>query len=103
MLGFYVLTAAFVEDEGAFGLVGGRLDPSVRWDDEQSSIWIPTERLPQFTMIFPAASCNPPVSAPPDYAAIDWTRETALVDVVRGCGHSALPSASSVIREVRSR
>ena len=47
-------------------------------------IWIPAERLPQYSMLYPDAHCLPAIAAPADYAAIAWTRESALVDIVRG-------------------
>jgi len=48
-----------------------------------AAIWITAERLPQFAAIFPAATTEPPLVAPADYAAISWTRESALIDLVR--------------------
>jgi len=51
---------------------------------EERALWIPTERRPQFELLFPEATYKPDVATPSDYAAIAWTRETALVDIVRG-------------------
>jgi ATP-dependent helicase Lhr and Lhr-like helicase len=48
------------------------------------SIWIPAERLPQFDALYPSAKHHHEIVAPTDYAAITWTSETALVDIVRG-------------------
>ncbi|MBO9662595.1 DEAD/DEAH box helicase [Dokdonella sp.] len=49
-----------------------------------TGIWIPAERLPQFAALLPAARIDPIVSAPAEYACVAWTREDALVDVLRG-------------------
>ena len=50
----------------------------------RACLWIPAERLPQFELLYPDATCKPDIVAPSDYASIAWTRETALVDIVRG-------------------
>jgi len=50
---------------------------------ERVHISIPTERLPQFAAIFPDLRCEPAVVAPEEYAAVAWTREDALVEIVR--------------------
>ena len=42
------------------------------------------ERLPEFVMVFPDAALEPQITAPPEFAAIEWTREQALVEIVRG-------------------
>jgi len=61
-----------------------KLDPGFRRDDEQKpSICIPIERLPQFAAIFPDLHCEPAIVAPEEYAAVEWTREDALVEIVR--------------------
>jgi ATP-dependent Lhr-like helicase len=49
----------------------------------QGGLWIPAERLPQFDAIVPAAQREPVIDAPAEYAAAAWTREDALVDVLR--------------------
>jgi len=46
-------------------------------------IYIAAERLPQFAAIFAGARFDPPIAAPEEYAAMEWTAETALVDVLR--------------------
>jgi len=47
-------------------------------------LWIPAERLPQFAAIHAGVRFDPPVAAPSEYASVEWTREDALVDVLRG-------------------
>jgi ATP-dependent helicase Lhr and Lhr-like helicase len=49
-----------------------------------SGYWIAAERLPEFVALHPAAKFTPALTAPPEYAAKTWTREDALVEIVRG-------------------
>jgi ATP-dependent Lhr-like helicase len=47
-------------------------------------IWIPAERLPQFVALHPQATHEPSsVAAPPEFAAVEWTPDSALVDILR--------------------
>jgi ATP-dependent Lhr-like helicase len=48
------------------------------------SLWIAAERLPQFQLIYPAASLKPLIAAPESFAQVPWSFETALVEVLRG-------------------
>jgi ATP-dependent Lhr-like helicase len=47
-------------------------------------LWVAAERKPQFDAVYPQAVCDPPIVAPSREAARDWTREQALVEIVRG-------------------
>ncbi|UGB38160.1 DEAD/DEAH box helicase [Frateuria soli] len=47
------------------------------------SVWVAAEVLPLWQVIHADAPRHPPISAPPDYAAQAWTREDALVELVR--------------------
>jgi ATP-dependent Lhr-like helicase len=49
----------------------------------ESGVWITAERLPQFQTVWPEAKPLPAIEAPASYAK-DWTREDALVEIVRG-------------------
>jgi ATP-dependent Lhr-like helicase len=51
---------------------------------EGTALWVPAERLPQFEAILPDAARTPAIAAPAEYAQTEWTREDALVDVLRG-------------------
>ncbi len=53
---------------------------------ERGLVCVAAERLPEFGAIFPQirASTETPISAPAEYAAVEWTKETALVEIVRG-------------------
>ena len=46
-------------------------------------LWVTTERLPQMQAVHPAASVEPAVAVPPEYAAESWTRESAILELVR--------------------
>lgn len=47
-------------------------------------IWVAAERLPQILAVYPAACMSPPLAAPPEQAGQHWSREAALVELVRG-------------------
>jgi ATP-dependent helicase Lhr and Lhr-like helicase len=47
-------------------------------------LWIAAERLAELLAVFPAADLQPRIAAPPGRAAISWTREAALVELLRG-------------------
>jgi len=46
-------------------------------------IWVTAERLPQFDAILPGAARAPAITAPEEFAAVAWTPEEALVDILR--------------------
>jgi len=48
------------------------------------SLWCAAERLPQLVAIHPDALLDPAIEAPAEFATIDWSREDALVDLLRG-------------------
>jgi ATP-dependent Lhr-like helicase len=50
---------------------------------ERPSLWVCAERLPVFRALHPQAAFEPAIDAPDEYARVAWTREDALVDVVR--------------------
>jgi ATP-dependent helicase Lhr and Lhr-like helicase len=47
-------------------------------------VWICAEKLPLWQAIHPSASMQPAIAAPAEYAAQTWTREDALLELVRG-------------------
>jgi len=47
-------------------------------------IVIAAERLPEFLAVHPDATLDPPIAAPPSRAARVWTREEAIVELLRG-------------------
>ncbi|MGH6930173.1 MAG: Lhr family ATP-dependent helicase, partial [Dongiaceae bacterium] len=49
-----------------------------------STLWIAAERLPQFLALWPQATIEPTIAAPDAYAEKDWSRDEALVEILRG-------------------
>ncbi len=48
------------------------------------SIWVAAERLPQFHAVYPNARLAPSIEAPAEFKERTWTRDEALVEIVRG-------------------
>jgi ATP-dependent helicase Lhr and Lhr-like helicase len=55
-----------------------------RFDAAPAPLWITAERLPEFQALWPAARFAPAIAAPAAYAEREWSREAALVEVLRG-------------------
>ncbi|MGB0132497.1 DEAD/DEAH box helicase, partial [Dokdonella sp.] len=45
--------------------------------------WFAAETLPQALAVFPDASLHPCIAAPAEYAAVEWTAESALIELLR--------------------
>ncbi|HXS04001.1 MAG TPA: DEAD/DEAH box helicase [Rhodanobacter sp.] len=45
--------------------------------------WVAAEQLPLWQALHPGASMQPPIDVPAEYAARSWTREDALLELVR--------------------
>ena len=60
------------------------------WFDERErggsaeGAWIAAERLPEILAVHPGAVMQPAIGAPPSRAARAWTREDALIELLRG-------------------
>ena len=50
----------------------------------EGKLMVAAERLPEFAAISAGVAYDPAIIAPAEYAAVEWTRETALVELVRG-------------------
>ena len=48
-----------------------------------TGVWTTAEQLPLWLALHPDASMQPPIAAPAEYAAQTWTREDALLELVR--------------------
>ena len=60
-------------------------DPGPRIPDPYAyAVWVAAERLPELLAVHPDASLGPPITAPPSRAAHAWTREAAVVELLRG-------------------
>ena len=47
-------------------------------------MWVAAERLPELTAIHSDVSLDPPIAAPPSRATRTWTRDAAIVELLRG-------------------
>ena len=66
------------------------------------SMWVAAERLPQFHAVYPDARLAPPIEAPAEFSKRPWTREEALVEIVRSRLESLGPvTTSAVARSMR--
>jgi ATP-dependent Lhr-like helicase len=63
-------------------LAGQRRAGRLALDDH--AIWIAAERLPQFASLWPDLQVTPDIEAPAALAAQIWSREDALIEIVRG-------------------
>ena len=50
----------------------------------QTDLWVAAERLPQLKTIFDSATLEPPITSPQSVDRTSWTREDALVEIMRG-------------------
>jgi ATP-dependent Lhr-like helicase len=73
------LPPGYASDNPAPAQPGGRFR-----GNEEKRLWVAAERLPQFRAIWPDATLDPPISAPATYADREWSREEALVEILRG-------------------
>ncbi len=48
-----------------------------------ATLWIPAERLNQFRAVWPQATLQPQIAPPADHQAV-WSRDQALVEILRG-------------------
>jgi ATP-dependent Lhr-like helicase len=63
---------------------GGAADDAGETPAAPIRLWVAAERLPQLLAVFPEVSLAPAIIAPPSFADVAWTREDALVELVRG-------------------
>ncbi len=47
-------------------------------------LWVAAERLPQLQALFPDAVVEPALEVPEEYTTVSWTREEALIELMRG-------------------
>ena len=50
----------------------------------QARLWIPAERLNQFKALWPEARLDPEIAPPADQGAATWSRDGALIEILRG-------------------
>jgi ATP-dependent Lhr-like helicase len=78
------LPPGFAGDDPRSAQPGGRFRGNDERKSRDTSLWIPAERLPQFRALWPKAVLDPAISAPELYAERDWSRDDALVEILRG-------------------
>jgi ATP-dependent Lhr-like helicase len=49
-----------------------------------ATLWITAERLPQFAALWPGAKLEPAIAAPTAAGGQEWSRDDALVEILRG-------------------
>src|SRR6516162_8542825 len=54
-----------------------------RLNTRGAALWIPAERLSQFRAVWPESTLQPEIVPPPDHRAA-WSRDQALVEILRG-------------------
>ena len=57
---------------------------AAHFDVGGSTLWIAAERLPHFRALWPKLKTAPALAVPPSYDKPAWSREDALVEIVRG-------------------
>jgi ATP-dependent Lhr-like helicase len=62
-------------------------------------IWVAAERLPQFDAVYPEARRVPKIDAPAEFAERAWTREDALLEIVRSRLEGLGPTTTRAIAE----
>ena len=61
------------------------------------SLWVAAERLPELLTVHPEASLEPPIIAPAARAARLWSREEAIVELLRGRVSIAGPADAATL------
>jgi ATP-dependent Lhr-like helicase len=62
-----------------------------------TAVWVATERVPELLAIHPAAGLEPVVTPPASRTARSWSREEALVEVLRGRMAIAGPTTADAL------
>jgi ATP-dependent helicase Lhr and Lhr-like helicase len=62
-------------------------------------LWVPAERVDQFRAVWPEATLSPEVTPPDDAPSRQWSRETALVEIVRGRLEGSGPVTARAVAE----
>ena len=60
-------------------------------------LWVAAERLPQLDAVFGPATRTPPIDAPEEFSRRAWTRDAALVEIVRSRLEALGPVTSASI------
>jgi ATP-dependent Lhr-like helicase len=81
-----LLTAGFLTEQDAHALPSALFDQLVAMRRACVALqrWFPAERLPELAAVHPDATCEPAIAAPPSRAARVWSRDEAIVELLRG-------------------
>jgi ATP-dependent Lhr-like helicase len=86
-----------IPDPGPELPLGSRIpDPGSRSAD---LLWVAAERLPEVLAVHPGATLEPPITAPASRAGRTWTRDVAIVELLRGRLSIAGPVTAAAIAE----
>jgi ATP-dependent Lhr-like helicase len=66
-------------------------------DASPAALWIAAERLTQFQALWPEATLVPAIAAPAAYGERTWSREAALIEILRGRLEGQGPVAQDVL------
>jgi ATP-dependent Lhr-like helicase len=61
-----------------------RLKPDPTSERDPTDVWVAAERLPEIAIVHPHAAIHGHAAAPPSRAGRVWTREDAIVEILRG-------------------
>ncbi|MFC7302090.1 DEAD/DEAH box helicase [Cognatiluteimonas weifangensis] len=67
--------------------------------DVGASLWFAAERLPQAQALYPQARSTPAIAAPAEFAQQSWSREAALVELLRARLGGLGPVAAGALAE----
>jgi ATP-dependent Lhr-like helicase len=75
-----------MREAGWFGWLAALADErrAARIDGPRGAVWIAAERLPHFKALWPEARIEPAIAAPASFAGQEWSREAAIVEILRG-------------------
>ncbi len=83
--GFLTADEARSIPDGLFAeLIANRRGTELRIKNSELRIRVTAERLPELLAIHPDATCVPPIAAPASRTARAWTRDQAIVELLRG-------------------
>ena len=68
-----------------------------RLETSAATLWIAAERLTQFRAIWPEARIAPDISPPEDQGQAAWSREQALIEILRGRLEGVGPVAAAAL------
>jgi ATP-dependent Lhr-like helicase len=102
-----LLTAGFltahdvrsVAPELLAALVDARRATELRIKNLELSILVAAERLPELRAVHPDATYDPPIEAPASRTARAWTRDAAIVELLRGRVGIAGPTTAPALAE----